>query len=87
LGFRVKRLVKNFYRVFLGTPNYIYFHLPLGCYIRGRRRKFLLVSSNLSLLKDIFAYLFLLKARVPYKLRGVFYPKQILLMKSGKKRF
>ena len=87
LGYRIKRLTDNFFRFFLGTTNLFFFHVPKNILIRVRRRRMLLVSCDLSLLHLVFSHLLLLKKIIPYKLRGVFFPKQIILMKPGKKSF
>ncbi len=87
LGYRVKRITDNFFRFFLGTTNLFFFHVPRNILIRVRRRRMLLVSCDLSLLNLVFSHLLLLKKIIPYKLRGVFFPKQIILMKPGKKSF
>lgn len=87
LGYRVKHITKNIIRFFIGTTNFYYFVCPNSLYIRARRRKLLLVSNEKSLLIIVFLSFFSLKKLVPYKLRGFFFPRQIVLMKPGKKRF
>jgi hypothetical protein len=87
LGYRIRGLAKNLFRFFLGTTNYLFFHVPSNILVRVRRRKMLLVANDLSLLRLIFVNLLLLKKLIPYQLRGIFFPKQIILLKSGKKSF
>lgn len=87
LGYRVKHITKNIIRFFIGTTNFYYFVCPTNLYIRARRRKLLLISNEKPLLIVVFLSFFSLKKLVPYKLRGFFFPKQIILMKPGKKRF
>lgn len=87
LGYRIKRITDNFFRFFLGTTNLFFFHAPKTILIRVRRRRMLLVSFDSALLNLVFSHLLLLKKIIPYKLRGVFFPKQIILMKPGKKSF
>lgn len=86
LGYRIKNLAKNLLRIFLGFTNYIYVHIPYDVIARARRRRLLLMSWNYNILTDILAHLLLLKPLIPYHLRGIFFPKQIILMKPGKKR-
>lgn len=87
LGYRVKHITKNIVRFFIGTTNFYYFICPNFLYVRARRRKLLLVSNEKAYLFVIFLSFFFLKKLVPYKLRGFFFPRQIVLMKPGKKRF
>ncbi len=44
-------------------------------------------SNDKKLLSDVFIDIIALKKLIPYKLRGFFLPRQIVLMKPGKKRF
>lgn len=87
LGYRVKHLSVNLVRVFMGFTNFFYIHIPFFVFIKARRRRLFLSSFNKNFLMTIFLQLFFLKEHIPYKLRGFFYPKQIILMKPGKKRF
>jgi hypothetical protein len=87
LGYRIKKLTNNLFRFFLGTTNYFFFHVPEDILVRARRRRMLLVSYNKEKLNLVFSHLLLLKQLIPYKLRGVFYPKQVILLKPGKKSF
>lgn len=87
LGYRIKNLAPNFFRFFLGTTNLYFFHAPPGIFVRVRRRRMLLVSLCSSLIFLVFSHLLLLKKIIPYQLRGVFFPKQLILMKPGKKSF
>lgn len=62
-------------------------HIPFNIFFKAKRRRLLLYSFNYSILKIIFLNLSFLKKLIPYKLRGFFFPKQLILMKPGKKRF
>jgi hypothetical protein len=87
LGYRIRRLTKDFFRIFMGFTNYIFFHKPRNLFFKTRRRRIILISKSLSSLRTIVVHFLLLKSLTPYRLRGVFFPKQIILMKPGKKRF
>jgi len=87
LGYRIKNLAPDFFRFFIGTTNLYFFHAPRGIHVRVRRRRMLLVSMYASLIFLVFSHLLLLKKIIPYQLRGVFFPKQLILMKPGKKSF
>ena len=87
LGYRIKRLANNLFRFFIGTTNFFFFHVPLNVLVKARRRRIFFLSSDLFVMRSIFVSLLFLKRLIPYKLRGVFFPRQIILMKPGKKRF
>lgn len=87
LGYRIRPMSKNLFRFFLGTTNYLFFHAPNGILVRAKRRRLLLVSNNYSHLRLFYVNLLLLKKLIPYQLRGIFFPRQLILMKPGKKTF
>lgn len=85
LGYRVKRICKSLYRFYFTTTNYIYFHIPDQILVKSRKRRFILLSNNYQLLRVVFVNILLLKKLSPYNRRGIFYPRQIVLLKPGKK--
>jgi ribosomal protein L6P/L9E len=87
LGYRIKRLANNLFRFFIGTTNFLFFHVPVNVLVKARRRRILFLSPDFFVLRSVFTSLLLLKKLIPYQLRGIFFPKQIILMKPGKKRF
>jgi hypothetical protein len=87
LGYRVKNISSRLLRFFIGTTNFFYMHIPYFIFAKAKRRRLLLFSFNYCFLKIIFLYLSFLKKLIPYKLRGFFFPRQLILMKPGKKRF
>lgn len=87
LGYRMKFLSHRLVRFFIGTTNYYFFHVPLSILVKVKRRKMFLMSNDKSFLTNVFLGLLSLKKIIPYKLRGFFFPRQIILMKPGKKRF
>ena|ERR1700753_2188601 len=87
LGYRIKFLKGGIYRFFLGTTNYIYFYMPKEVLVKSRRRRMFLISNDFLKLRTVFVNFLLLKKLIPYKLRGIFFPKQIIFLKPGKKKF
>lgn len=87
LGYRFRKMSKNLYRIFMGRTNFIYFHFPKNVYIKLRRRLGYFFCSDLNLLRNLIVHFLLLKEWSPYKLSGVFFPRQLLIVKPGKKRF
>jgi len=60
-------------------------HIPKNIIIKTRKRKLLLLSNDLFALKIILAHLLLLKKLSIYRIRGLVYPKQVIMLKIGKK--
>lgn len=85
LGFRFYRINDNLYRFFFNFTNFYYFHIPSNILIKSKRKKVLLLSNDLSKLKIVLAHLLLLKKFTVYRIRGLVYPRQIIILKIGKK--
>lgn len=85
LGYRIKRINKFLYRFFFNSTNFFYFYLPLQVLVRLKRRRLILLSNDLSILKKILAALLLLKKISVYRVRGILYPRKIIFLKIGKK--
>lgn len=87
LGYRIRRLAPGLLRFFIGTTNFLFLHVPATLLALPRRRRLFLLSFERSTLNLVFSHLLLLKQVIPYKLRGLFFPKQVILLKPGKKSF
>lgn len=87
LGFRFRRLFPKFYRAFIGYTNYIYIHCPENFVFKIRRLRVFILVNDLNRLRTIVVHFLLLRELSPYKLSGIFFPRQIILLKPGKKRF
>jgi len=85
LGYRIRKLGKQLYCFFFGHTNLFYFHVPKVIMVKARKRKLLMLSNDISVLKKILAHLLLLKKLSVYRIRGLIYPKQIIVLKIGKK--
>jgi hypothetical protein len=86
LGFRVKKICKYLYRFYFIFVNYFYLHLPKEVLIKFRKRRILFISCDFFILQTIITHLLLLKKITAYRRRGLLYPKEIIIMKPGKKR-
>jgi hypothetical protein len=86
LGFRIKKITKNLFRFFFNLSNFFYFYVPQNLLFSVKRKRFLLISNNLDLLKKVLAHLLLLKKLSVYRTRGFVYPRQIIQLKIGKKK-
>jgi len=87
LGYRIYRICGSFFRLYFGFTNYFYLHSPKDIIVKSRKRRLLLLSNNPSVIKLLLAHLLLLKKISTYRIRGLVYPKQIIILKIGKKDF
>jgi len=85
LGYRIRKISNYLFCFFFGHTNLFYFHAPKNVILKARKRKLLLLSNNLSVLKTVLAHLLLLKKISVYRIRGLVYPRQIIILKVGKK--
>jgi hypothetical protein len=63
-----------------------YFYVPKNLLIKWYKKRLLLISNDFKLLKLIFAQILLLKKIGVYKLIGIRFPRQIILIKKGGKK-
>lgn len=87
LGYRIKRINDDLYRFFFTSVNFFYLHVPFDVLLKSKGRKLLIISRDLQKFRLLLVDLLLLKKLSVYRIRGLVYPKQIILMKPGKKRF
>jgi hypothetical protein len=87
LGYRVFNVTKNLIKVFFNRSNFFYIHIPSCILLKNRtRRLFFISTKNEELSVTILSILFL-KEFVIYRQQGLYYPRQILLIKPGKNKF
>jgi hypothetical protein len=87
LGFRIVKIALNFYRFFFNQTNYFYFYIPKNIIMLYKKRNLLFVGLNWDILKIVIIHVLLLKKLTIYRTRGLIYPRQIRILKPGKKRF
>jgi hypothetical protein len=86
LGFRLKKVYKNIYRIFFGVNNYFYLYLPLNIIVRIRKRNILALSNNRVLLNDFYCQILFLRKFDYFLNSGGFLPKnKIVFLKEKKK--
>jgi len=85
LGYRIKKITNSLYRFFFNFTNFFYFHIPSNILIKSKRKRIILLSNDLSILKMVLAHLLLLKKFTIYRMRGLLYPRQIIFLRIGKK--
>lgn len=85
LGYRIRKIAPNLLRFFFGSTNYFYFHVPFNVIARLKKKRLILVSNNLIILKSLLAHMLLLKKLSVYRIRGLVHTRQIITLKIGKK--
>jgi hypothetical protein len=63
-----------------------YFYIPNNILIKWYKKRLILLSNDFVLLKNIFTHILLLKKLGTYRLIGIRYPRQVLLIKKGGKK-
>lgn len=86
IGHRVRKVSNFLYKFFFFSASFFYFHVPFGLIFRLKKKRMLLLSNDLDLLKKVLAHILLLKKVTAYRKRGLLTFKHILLRKEGKRR-
>lgn len=86
LGYRIRRISKNLYKFFFIYTNFFYLHLPSSVLLKIKRRRLVFFGFNLNVLRTVLVNLLLLNKMFVYTIRGFLFPRQIILLKPGKKR-
>lgn len=87
LGYRVFQVSKNLIKIYFNRSNFFYLHIPYSVLLKYRTRKFFFISSHYNTLKVMILRLLLLKEFIVYKISGIFYTRQIILIKPGKNKY
>jgi hypothetical protein len=87
LGYRIRKVSNNLYYFFFNYTNMFYFNIPNNIMVKWYKKRLILLSNDFFMLKLIFSHILLLKKLGPYRLRGLRYPRQIILLKKSKKSF
>lgn len=86
LGYRVVRICHYLYRFYFINTNFYYLHLPMSVFLKIKNRRILFFSFDLQALRLVFVNLLLLNKSFIYFIRGLLFPRQIIVLKPGKKR-
>ena len=87
LGYRIMHISKNLIKIFFNRSNFFYVHLPTTILFRYKIRRLFFLSTKLVDMRLLIINLLLLKKYIVYRLSGLFYPRQIILLKPGKNKF
>lgn len=85
LGYQIYQVTNNLYSFHFHFINFFYLFIPNNIITYWYKKRIILVSNNLWLLKAVFKCILLLKKLGPYRLLGIRYPRQIILLKKGGK--
>jgi hypothetical protein len=87
LGYRIFNVTKNLIKVFFNRSNFFYIHIPLCILLKNRTRRLFFISTSNEVLSVTIISILYLKEFVIYRQQGLYYPRQILLIKPGKNKF
>jgi hypothetical protein len=87
LGYRIRIVTKSLIKIFFNRSNYYYMHIPSTMLFKYKMRRLFFLSIDYVSLKLSIINLLLLKKYLVYRLSGLIYPRQIILMKPGKNKF
>lgn len=87
LGYRIVHLSTFLLKVFFNRSNFFYIHLSSSILFKYKIRRLFFLSTNIEHLRVSMIHILLLKKYIVYRLSGLFYPRQILILKPGKNKF
>jgi len=87
LGYRVFNVTKNLIKIFFNRNNFFYVHIPLCILLKNRTRRLFFISTCNEVLSVFIIKILYLKEVIIYRQHGLYYPRQILLIKPGKNKF
>lgn len=87
LGYRIFIITRKLIKIFFNRSNFFYLHIPKSILLKYRTRKFFFLSTDYNILKNTILHLLFLKEFIIYRLNGIYYTRQIILVKPGKNKF
>src|ERR1044072_1259045 len=87
LGYRIIHVSKYLIKIFFNRSNFFYVYIPKTILFRYKIRRLFFLSTKITDLRLLMINLLLLKKYIVYRLSGLFYPRQIILLKPGKNKF
>jgi hypothetical protein len=87
LGYRIIHISTFLIKIFFNRSNFFYIHLPKTVLFKYKIRRLFFLSTKLTDIRNLLINLLLLKKYIIYRLSGLFYPRQIILLKPGKNKF
>lgn len=87
LGYRIFQISNKLFKIFLNRSNFFYLHIPATVLLKYRTRRFFFIATQYNILKVMVLRLLFLKEFVVYRVNGIYYTRQILLVKPGKNKY
>lgn len=87
LGYRIIHVSTYLIKIFFNRSNFFYVHIPKTILFRYKIRRLFFLSTKLIDLRLLMINILLLKKYIIYRLSGLFYTNQILILKPGKNKF
>jgi hypothetical protein len=87
LGYRIVHLSSHLIKAFFNRSNFFYIHIPKSILFKYKIRRLFFLSTKLMDLRNLMINFLLLKKYIIYRLSGLFYPRQIIILKPGKNKF
>jgi hypothetical protein len=87
LGYRIFQVSNKLLKIFLNRSNFFYLHVPSTVLLKYRTRRFFFIGTQYNILKVMILRLLFLKEFIIYRVNGIYYTRQILLIKPGKNKF
>src|ERR1700761_3527679 len=86
LGYRIIHVSTYLIKIFFNRSNFFYIHIPKTILFRYKIRRLFFLSTRLTDLRLLMINILLLKKYIVYRLSGLFYTNQILILKPGKNK-
>jgi len=87
LGYRIFNVTKGLIKIFFNRSNFFYIYIPSSILLKYRTRRLFFISTSNEVLSVTVLSILYLKEFVIYRQHGLYYPRQILLIKPGKNKF
>jgi len=87
LGYRIFNVTKNLLKVFFNRSNFFYIYISSSILLKNRTRRLFFISTSNEVLSVTIISILYLKEFVIYRQHGLYYLRQILLIKPGKNKF
>ena len=87
LGYRIIHITNHLIKIFFNRSNFFYIYISSSILLKNRTRRLFFISTSNEVLSVTIISILYLKEFVIYRQHGLYYPRQILLIKPGKNKF
>lgn len=82
LGYTMRKISDNLFSFCFFYINYCYVYIPLNIISKWYRKRAIFIGNNLVILNMLLKNILLLKKVGPYRILGLRYPKQLMVLKK-----